>query len=94
MNIWTISTIGLHGQGRVETRTWGYCFTRDEAIAEMHGCVDTEAGYYTHVVIESFEPGITSICHEENQEWFEWRDAWVSCAKPETERGIINYGMG
>jgi hypothetical protein len=94
MNIWTVATLGIHEGRDVSPRTWGYYLTKDEAIAGMHRCVDTEAGYYTHVVIESFEPGIYAICHEENQTWFEWKDAWVACAKPETERRIVNYGMG
>lgn len=66
----------------------------------MRRCCDTECGYYTHAVIEEFEPGIYSIAKEES--WFIWRGEtnlagngeWVSYAKPETEEGIVNYGLG
>lgn len=90
--IYTVSTIGLHPHRRNHVRTWGYYLTLDEAIAGMHECVDTEAGYYTHVVIESFQPGIYAVANSET--WFEWADRWKACSKPDGERGLINYGMG
>lgn len=95
MNIWTVTTVGIHEKDRVETRTWGYYLTREEAIEDMHRCVDTEAGYYTHAIIEEFAPGI--YAHVLDDRWFEWSDAmsgWKRCAKLESEAHIINYGMG
>ena len=90
--IWTVSTIGIHPNERIWTRTWGYYFTREEAIAGMDGCVDTEAGYYTHVIIEQFTPGIYAMA--ETEEWFVWAEGWKPCEKPESEMQVINYGMG
>ena len=102
--IWTVTTLAIRvgrdaksrtwGYYLTHPRTWGYYLTRNDAIAGMHKCIDTEAGYYTHVVIESFEPGIYVFCHEENQEWFVWKDGWKECIKPRAERHIVNYGMG
>lgn len=91
--IWTVTTIGLLDRPN-SPRTWGYYLTLDHAIAGMHRYVDTEAGYYTHVVLERFEPGIYATCEEKDQHWFEWRDGWISCVKPESERHIVHYGMG
>lgn len=93
-NIWTITTIGLHkDKSRYVPRTWGYYFTREEAIRGMHSSVDSEAGYYTHAIIERFDPGIYAMA--EDEEWFESvENRWVPCAKPTSETYIVNYGMG
>lgn len=90
--IYTITTIGLHADHRFRSRTWGFYLTLDEAIEGMHKCVDTGAGYYTHVVIESFQPGIYATA--DSEAWFEWTDGWKACAKPDAEQGCVSYGMG
>lgn len=90
--IWTVATLGIHDGRDVDTRTWGYHFTRDEAVAAMYRFCDTEAGYYTHAVIENFAPGIYAL--PDAEEWFVWDDGWKPCAKPESESGIVSYGMG
>lgn len=91
-SIWTITTISAHNR-RIGGRTWGYYFSQEDAIKGMSNYVDTEAGYYTHVVIENFRPGIYAEVVSEH--WFVWDGIqWASCEKPEPEKQIRNYGMG
>lgn len=98
-SIWTVTTLQLLSTeytGKfvdTKSRCWGYFFSEDEAIKEMQRCVDTEAGYYTHVVIENFLSGIYAKCIGEK--WFEWQNGkWMPCNKPESERCIINFAIG
>ncbi len=92
-SIWTVATISTHYRN-MGARTWGYYFSLEEAVSGMQRCVDTEAGYYRYAIIENFTPGIYALAVTED--WYEWvNDAgWVPCSKPESERQIINYGMG
>lgn len=93
--IWTVSTLGLHGdiRRRVSSRCWGYYFTWDQALQGMRCHCDSEMGYYTHAVIEQFKPGIYANCSVE--EWFKFEgDVLVKCAKPESEKHICNYAIG
>lgn len=90
--IFTVSTIGLHPDRRVSPRTWGYFFDRKEAIDGLMAYCDTEAGYYTHAIIECFKPGIYAMAHTEL--WFVHDGKWKPCEKPESEKQIINYGIG
>jgi hypothetical protein len=93
MTIWTVSTLSTHNR-EMGARTWGYFFTREDAVAAMMLSVDTECGYYTHAVIEEFEPGI--YCLSNIELWYEWviDVGWRAVEKPESELHIINYGMG
>jgi len=104
-SIWMVTTLAARQDKNSFKRTayprsWGYFFAKEQAIEGMHRCCDTECGYYTHAIIEEFEPGIYSLAKEEL--WFVWRGdtnlagngEWASCEKPETEAGTINYGLG
>lgn len=98
-SIWTVTTLQLlstEDTGKfVDTkiRCWGYFFSYKDAAKEMRKVVDTEAGYYTHVVIENFLPGIYAQCIKEK--WFVWKDEkWTVCKKPECEKHICNFGIG
>lgn len=91
--IHTIATIGLHPKERVRSRTWGYYFDLKEAIDGLMGYCDTEAGYYTHAVIEVFPPGIHARATKEH--WFVHDgNKWKPCEKPESESQTANYGIG
>jgi hypothetical protein len=97
-SIWTVSTLQIINpeMGKFnydKIRCWGYYFSYEEAYKDMKRCVDTEAGYYTHVVIENFLPGIYAQCIKEK--WFKWdNEKWKVCKKPESEINIINFGIG
>lgn len=91
--IHTVTTIGLHPDKRIGPRTWGYYFDRKEAIDGLMAYCDTEAGYYTHAIIENFAPGIYSLAGSEL--WFVHNGSkWTPCDKPASEAQTINYGIG
>lgn len=91
-SIWTVTTIRLRGERRLCSRTWGYYFSKDDAIEGMHRCCDTEAGYYQYTIIENFAPGIYAMAKTEL--WFMWDSEWQSCDKPESEISTVNYAIG
>ena len=74
-------------------RTLGYYATRGEAVSGMESYCDSETGYYTHVIIERYTPGIWALADME--EWYEWRDdKWHPIEQPEWARQVVNYAMG
>ena len=78
-----------------KTRTWGFYFSLDDAIKGMKNNVDSECGYYTHVAIERFSPGI--YCLANFEKWFVFNkesDILIPCKKPEHVKNLINFGIG
>lgn len=74
-------------------RCLAYYPTREEARMAVSLYCDDEAGYYTHLIIERYTPGIYPLADQE--EWFERRDGkWVPIEQPEWARQVVNYVMG
>ncbi len=76
-------------------RCWGFYATREEAREGLQGNVGSEAGYYTHAIIERFTPGICAIAEQE--EWFFFEEAvnkWIPIPQPEFARQVVNYAIG
>ncbi len=94
--IHTVTTISHHPDKEhlhSSPRCWGYYPTREQAIDGLNRCVSDEAGYYTHVVIERFTPGIYAV--SDQVEWFVYEaNKWLPIGEPEFSRSVINYGMG
>lgn len=71
-----------------------FYYTLQEAIACLP-CLDTEAGYYTHIVIEAWTPGYHAMANSEK--WYCRNandDGWQECDKPDSLINVVNFGLG
>lgn len=95
-SIWTITTLDIHKNPTrsAPSRCWGYAFTRPEALKQL-AYLTSEAGYYTHAVLEKFKPGVYATAWRGSGfRYDENRQKWISCKKPPSRRQVINFGMG
>lgn len=93
--IHTVTAIPHHPNERrhLSSRCLGYHLTREEARAATHLYCDDECGYYTHVVIERYTPGLQALA--DHEEWFAREHGkWVPIGQPEFARQVVNYVMG
>lgn len=77
------------------TKTWGYFLTEQLArVAIQYNFGSMDEAFYTHLVLESYEPGIGLI--RDIERWFEWQDGkWIEIiTKPLWAMGIVNWAMG
>lgn len=103
-NIWFVASRGKSINGkRIRSRTWGFAFTKDDAIQWVLNQPEgmSEYGYYKYVVIESVAPYFD--LSERNEVWYELRSTTeskrgpysaVEIEKPEEFSKTINFTIG
>jgi hypothetical protein len=83
-----------HRLGRLpNTHVAAFYHNLAEAL-EVLQYLDTEAGYYSHLLIETYQPGYMPVCTEER--WFQWdqeNSGWLTIAKPEDMQQVINFAL-
>jgi hypothetical protein len=68
------------------------------SLEDARGCLqylDTETGWYTHVVIEMYTPGY--LAYSQSEEWYQRNpndDGWVLGTKPEDLSNVVHFGLG
>lgn len=98
-HIHTITLVPYHPadkrQGSFLPCTFGFCFSREEAIAGLRANCDTETGYYNRAVIERYCGGI--YIEADQEEWLRNDDdgnGWVMCDKPVELKQVVHFAMG
>ena len=93
--IYVISAHALDDLGYA-SRTFGYYHDMLDALWAVHlDFGGMQECLYTHLVIEEVEEGI--FPQTTGELWFRWdceNNGWAECEKPESERNIVNFGIG
>jgi hypothetical protein len=116
VNIYTLTTVYKNPEdhdawGKTDSRCWGFYESLYQAEETAIRCADffSEAGYYTHIIIEEVGPGICDFDSQRKPTWFELRkldkdfeDAngyrhefeSVRVERPVWSKNIVGWGIG
>ena len=78
-----------------DCRSFGWFFKPESAkeAVEKNAMDMNEAGYYNHIVVEKYGPGIH--CQSLEQWWYVWQNgAFHSCEEPQWARQTVNWSLG
>lgn len=97
--IYTLTAV--HETDSTRSRCWGYTLTEEEARGAALTANDIffERGYYTHLVVESVEPGVWAFPKvvgwykaEFNPDTQEYKISECPC--PPSRENVVSFSMG
>jgi len=92
--IWIVSQIQTRDMKCSIAHAVAFYFTHEEAVRCLD-YLDTEAGWYMYVVIETFSPGYLAM--SKSEEWYARNkadDGWIPCEKPDALANVVHFGLG